>query len=131
MAKNTQLFNLYNMLKAVKLLGVKESSVPVYFCYLKKQFKAELETVRNGRFIVAYKLMNADKITVPQYRKAARKATSKVTKVVAKKTAKVVPTKATKKPLVKKNDTDLDTDLIINEITDREFHDIKSTLGLD
>jgi hypothetical protein len=138
MAKNTQAFILFNMLKAAGSKGVtrdqvatalqvKETSVPVYFFGMKKLYNADIETVKNGRQVVAYKLLNPDQVTnVPQTRGAGK------IKVVAKKPL----VKAAK--VVKTNVVDdsgeiptLDSDLRIAEITDREFGDIKSSLGLD
>lgn len=118
MSKNTQLFNLYDALKnagskgvskefASKLLGVKENSIPVYFFSLKKYFNAELETVKNGRKVVAYKLVNADNINVPQYRKNKKGKTVKAT--VAK---------------INKQET------VSEIIGDNEIQEIKEALGL-
>jgi hypothetical protein len=137
MAKNTQAFILFNMLKAAGSKGVtrdqvatalqvKETSVPVYFFGMKKLYNADIETVKNGRQVVAYKLLNPDQVTnVPQTRGAGKvKAVAKKPLVKA---AKVVKTNV--------DDTGeiptLDSDLRIAEITDREFGDIKSSLGLD
>ena len=69
MSKNTQAYILFNMLKAAgdkgvnkeqvaKALNVKESSVPVYFFGMKKLYKADIEVIKNGRQVVAYKLNN-------------------------------------------------------------------------
>jgi hypothetical protein len=144
MAKNTQAFILFNMLKAAgdkgvsrtqvaKALNVKETSVPVYFFGMKKLYKAEIETVKQGRQVVAYKLLNPDEVTgVPQTRGSGKKS---VTKPIAKK-SKVV-TKPVKKAAKKTGETKVvekavapDADLQVTEITDSEFADIKSSLGL-
>ena len=143
MAKNTQSFVLFNMLKAAgskgvtktevaKALGVKESSVAIYFFGLKKFFKAEIETVKKGRQIVSYKLANADDIEVPSHRKGA----NSVVKSTSKKASKVVRTKHVKATKTATVDVDTgevavpDSDLHVTKITDREFSDIKSSLGL-
>lgn len=47
-------------------LGVDMNSVPVYIHELKRLFKADIEAIREGRKVVAYKLTN--KIKVPQFR---------------------------------------------------------------
>jgi hypothetical protein len=138
MAKNTQAFILFNMLKAAGSKGVtrdqvatalqvKETSVPVYFFGMKKLYNADIETVKNGRQVVAYKLLNPDQVTnVPQTRGAGK--IKVVTKKPLVKAAKVVKTNVV-------DDSGeiptLDSDLRIAEITDREFGDIKSSLGLD
>lgn len=125
MAKNTQAFVLFNMLKAAgpngvsktevaNVLSIKESSVPVYFFGLKKQFNAEIETVKKGREIIAYKLVNADTIAVPQHRSKNKK------KLFNKKVAKTTDAET---PI-------LDTDLMNAEIGENEFNDIKAQLGL-
>jgi hypothetical protein len=131
MAKSSQMFVLYNLMKAAgnkgvgkkevaKALNVKESSVPVYFFAMKKYFKAEYDIVKQGRQIVAYKLINSDKISVPQFRKGKVKVVKAsnpvVTKVVKNKKVDEVP--------------NIEDDSGITQITDREFSDIKSTLGL-
>ena len=50
----------------VKTLGVDQYSVPVYIHELKRLYKAEIKSVRNGRKVIGYQLTN--KIKVPQYR---------------------------------------------------------------
>ena len=143
MAKNTQAFILFNMLKAAgnkgvtkgevaKALNVKETSVPVYFFGMKNLYKAEIETVKSGRQVVAYKLLNADQVTgVPQTRGSGK--VKAVTKAAPKKVSKTVAVKTPKPSKVKavKNDIPvLDKEMEISEISDNEFADIKSSLGL-
>lgn len=141
MAKNTQLFTLFNLLKAagdkgvtkaqaVKALGVKENSVPVYFHSLKKQFNAEIETKKNGREVVAYKLINADKVEVPQFRKGAVVTKSVKTKTVTKKAKSGKIVKSTKTSNDNGEIPILDRELEITEITDRELDDIRQQLGM-
>jgi hypothetical protein len=144
MSKNTQMFTLFNILKGAgdkgvtkekiaEVMGVKEVSVPVYLFELKKNFKAQLETVKNGRTILLYKLINADKIVVPQHRKGAI-LTKKVTQPLAKgNVPKAVKASGTPKKSIKEDSFDvatLDPDIKVTEISDREFADIKSSLGL-
>ena len=139
MSKSTQGYTLFNMLKAAgdkgvtkaevaEKLGVKEGSVPIYFFGLRKFFKVEVESIKNGRAIVAYKLVNPDVVEVPQFRKDSKnynkkktstssvKAINKITKSVVSDDGEV-PT--------------LDKDLDLSGISDREFNDIKAHLGLD
>ena len=75
MSKLTQNFRLYTLLQSGEAitketirdtLGVEMNSVPVYIFELKKHFKADIEAVRDGRKVIAYKLVN--KIKVPQFR---------------------------------------------------------------
>ena len=138
MAKNTQLFNLFNMMKAAgskgvtkqqvsKQLGISEGSVPVYVFGLKKYFKADYEAIKQGRQVLAYKLVNSDGIVVPQFRKGSKALTkplAKNTKVVKLKSSKAAPVSSTGEVPTP------DKDLSVAEITDREFNDIKSSLGL-
>ena len=145
MSKNVQAFTLFNTLKAAgkkgvskveiaKVLGVKESSVPVYIFNMKKAYKAKFEVIKKGRQIIAYKLANVEDLEIPQLRKNA-KGVAPVTKAVSKK-ASVKKTKAVKPSKVKiAKVVDgevpvLDADMEITEITDGEFNDIKSSLGL-
>jgi len=146
MAKNMQLYTLFNILKSAgskgvtkaqvsKQLNVAENSVPVYMFSMKKYFKAEFTTIKNGRAIVAYVLDNADKITVPQFRKGSTGSKKSVTKAIAKKNKSVSkPVKAAKTKSVNiPSDGSVaipDKDLHVAEISDREFDDIRSSLGL-
>ena len=127
MAKQTQNFRLFNLLKSAstvskeqiaKELGVKINSVPVYIHELKKLHKAEIETVRKGREVIAYKLVTKN-LKVPEHRKNAAG-------VAPKKVAKVVST-ATEDGSVPIPDADLD----VAQIGEREFADIRSALGVD
>lgn len=164
MSNSTQAHNLYNLLVAAGSngvsrsdiathLGVSEGSVPVYIFGLKKFFSAEIENVKNGRKVVAYKLINASDIEVPSHRlfrrndngavvlsnpnagvtKPVKAIKTKMTKVAKKKAAKVVnvPKPKNKKIVVDDGDVAiLDKDLEISEFTDAELNDIRSTLGL-
>ena len=145
MSKNVQAFTLFNTLKAAgkkgvskieiaKVLGVKESSVPVYIFNMKKAYKAKFEVIKKGRQIIAYKLANVEDLEIPQLRKNA-KGVAPVTKAVSKKasvkkTKVVKPSKAKTAKVVDGEVPVLDADMEITEITDGEFNDIKSSLGL-
>jgi hypothetical protein len=131
MSKNTQGYILYNMMKAAgdkgvtktqiaQKLGVKESSIGIYLFGLRKFFNAEFDTVKQGRKVISYKLVNADKIQVRATRKGSKTATVKTSAPMVKpvKSAKVDKAVAP------------DADLHVAEISDREFSDIKSSLGL-
>lgn len=133
MAKNLQLYTLYQTMEAAgskgvtkqqvsKLLNISEKSVPVYMFGLKKYFKSDYEAIKNGRQVVAYKLVKTGKENIWQHRKG--------TKVTTKKVIAAKPAKMTK---VKSNSFDvptLDQDIDASHISDREFSDIKSSLGL-
>jgi len=144
MSKNVQAFTLFNTLKAAgkkgvskveiaKVLGVKESSVPVYIFNMKKAYKAKFEVVKKGRQIVAYKLANVDDIKIPQLRKNAKGVVKSVTKAVKKKASKTVKGVKSAKVVAPVSTGEvpvLDADMEITEITDSEFNDIRSSLGL-
>lgn len=125
--KSTQYFKLQKLLASApeisketvaKELGVKIHSVPVYIHALKHKFKAEIKNIKNGRQVIAYKLINKDAVKVPQYRS---NAAGTIVKTAKPKTVKVesgviaVP----------------DKDLEITKIDAREMSDIHSSLGID
>lgn len=125
--KSTQYFRLHKLLESAntcsketvaKELGVDIKSVPVYIHALKHKFKAEIETVKKGRQVIAYKLMNKDKLKVPKFRS---NATSGLVK-----TADVVEIKGEdgSVPI-------LDEDLEIAQHNEREIEDVHTMLGID
>ena len=129
MSNATQSFRLFQLLKAgetvskdviAKELGIVLMSVPVYIHELKKQHKAEVISVRNGRKVVGYKLVSKD-VAVPQYRKNS---------ILFDKPAKVVKTKTA--PVINDDGSVavLDADAEITQIGEREFHDIADSLGV-
>jgi len=72
----------YNLLKAMesgepvtkeelaKVLGVEEQSVAVYIFELRNRYRAKIESVREGRKVTAYKLLNVQSVRsrVSKYR---------------------------------------------------------------
>ena len=133
MAKSTQNFRLFQLMKSggivskeviAETLGVALVSVPVYIHELKKQFKAEIVSVRNGRKVTGYKLVDKE-IAVPEFRKN---------------NAEVHPVKTKKvKNTVVKGDSELandgsvpvlDKDAEITQVGEREFADIRESLGV-
>jgi predicted ArsR family transcriptional regulator len=126
-AKNTQNFVLFQLLKAggtvskdviAETLGVKLMSVPVYIHELKNQFKVKIVSVRNGRKVIGYKLVETD-AKVPQFRKNS----IEVPKAVIKSSAVEVADDGSI-PV-------LDKDAEITQISDREFADVRDSLGLN
>lgn len=136
MSNATQAHSLYNLFTAsssksvsrdeiAKHLGVSEGSVPVYIFALRKFFKADIENVKDGRKVVAYRLVNADTIKVPSHRVYRRNENGEV--VLEKpNTANVQKTATFKNSEVEILDKDLD----IANLGDTEFADIKASLGL-
>lgn len=135
MAKNVQCFTLIEAFRAAgdeglsvsqiaEILGVKENSAAVYVCDLKKLYKVEIGTHKEGRRVKAYYLIN-DKYDIP---KTGRRNGP----VIRKSAAAMI-----KKPEKASAQSDdgpsaiLDRDLDIAEISEREFGDIRSSLGLD
>jgi hypothetical protein len=132
MAKNVQCFTLIEALRAAgnkglsapeiaNILGVKENSAAVYVCDLKKLYKAEIGTHKEGRKVLAYYLVN-DKYEVP---KDGRRSGP-----VIRKSAVVRKPEPKAKVAESSESAILDRDLDIAAISDREFGDIRSSLGL-
>lgn len=124
MAKQTQYHKLFMLLKGApsglskedlgKAMGIAPVSVPVYIFELKKQFKCDIESVRQGKTVVAYKIVNGDKAKVPEFRRGSSQP-------VAKKPAKTAPVGEA---------TALDAEGDITQVGDREMADIRSSLGI-
>jgi biotin operon repressor len=130
MSTSTQNYRLYQLLKSAAgavskteiavHLGVREVSVPVYIHELKRLFKADIDSVRNGRAVSGYKLVSKE-LNIPQNRK------NSASPVVKK--AKTVKTVASK---IEDGSIPVpDKDLEVTQISDREFADIRSSLGVD
>jgi biotin operon repressor len=154
MSKTTKYFDLFSALKAggdkgvtpdalAKSLNFTTGALAVYIHALRHKFGAVIESVRNGRTVVSYRLVNVAEMEAaispnrkPRTTKAKKAAPAKAkatkatkTKVKAKKVAKTAPVKKTKV----RDDGPvevLDEDLDIAEITDRELDDIRSQLGI-
>lgn len=128
MAKQTHYFRLFQLLRGApnglskEVLAEKMSiapvSVPVYIFELKKQFKVEIESVRKGKAVIAYKLLNADKAKVPEFRRGAAQRTAKK----AVKPATSETTLATK--------TDTSDEASITVVGEREMSDVAASLGI-
>lgn len=156
MSKTTKYFDLFSALKAggdkgvtpealAKSLSFTTGALAVYIHALRHKFGAQIESVRNGRTVVSYRLVNVAEMEAaitpnrkPRTTKAkaaAPKAKAKATKVArvtktvkTKKTVKAAPVKAKKR---KDGPVEvLDADLDIAEITDRELNDIRDQLGI-
>jgi len=108
-----------NMLKT---LDVKQGSIMCLISALRNDFGAEIETVRDGRKVLSYQLMNADKVKIPTKVKAVK--APKAAKVAVVKPKTTVPRKAAK------SDADVPT-LDVQEIdSDAELASLKAELGL-
>ena len=129
MSKVTQNYKLIELLKAAadpvskqdvaKLLGVAETSVPVYIHDLKKNLKADIGTVKKGRVVTHYVLNNKN-LKVNPHRKnavgvAPKAKVKKPTEAVSVDTGEVAV---------------LDKELDIAVVSDREMSDIRDSLGV-
>jgi hypothetical protein len=138
MKKVEILFNLMQSGKPVpvesmmKTLNVKQGSIMCLISALRNDLGAEIETVRDGRKVLTYQLMNADKVKIPA--KIVR--VGKVAKPKAAKTAKAakVSVVKTKTKVNKPSKTVVDDEvptLEIQEIdSDAELASLKAELGL-
>lgn len=126
------IFNVFEMLKSgksvnfdnmVSTLGVKPVTAMVCICALRKDFGADIETERDGRKVVSYKLTNADKVAPSMVLK------TKATKTKAPKVPRVKVTKSVSR--VKSGDVPtIDSDFDVEEISDSELADLKHQLGI-
>ncbi len=111
-----------NMLKT---LDVKQGSIMCLISALRNDFGAEIETVRDGRKVLTYQLLNADKVKIPtKVAKVAKAAKPKATKVAVSRTKATVSRKSAVA------DSDVPT-LDVEEIdSDAELASLKAELGL-
>ena len=125
MAKPSTSYVLYDAMKKAgdsgltreqiaELLNVQVNSVGVYLFGLRKFYNAKFDTIKSGRKILCYKLVDAEKMNVPTNRRMKKP-------LVTAKAVKVIENNSVVAP---------DKDLEISEFTDREFNDIKASLGL-
>lgn len=114
--------------KFVSRLGCKPVSAMVLICALRRDFKADIETIRDGRKVEAYQLHNAAELAPKMVGKTK---TSKAKAPTVVKSTKVSRVAVSKSAAVEDGSVPtLDRDLEIAEIDDRELADLKSQLGL-
>ena len=121
----------------VAKLGCKPITAMVYISELRVAYNADIETIRDGRKVVSYKLLNPTELMafvdkLLKNKPVKTKAVKSVAKKVAKPVAKVAATKAKVATKPKDDEFDvptLDADMEITEITDREFADLREQLG--
>lgn len=145
MAKSTKYFDLFSALRAggdkgvspealQKATGFTSGALAVYIHALRTKFGAQIESVRNGRTVTAYRLTNADSVTITAARKK-RTVTAKAKPAKAKAKAKVAVArvvKTAKAPVAREDGSIpvLDADLDIAEIGSSELDDIRHSLGI-
>jgi hypothetical protein len=144
MSKSTKYFELFSALRAggdkgvspdalMKATGFNSGALAVYIHALRNQFGAVIESVRNGRNVVAYRLTNADEVKITAARKP-RTVTAKATKAPKAKATKTPAVRVAR--VVKTTKVDdgsipvLDADLDIAEIGANELDDIRHSLGI-
>jgi len=132
-----KMIEVYEMLKdgkpfkfetLVSRLGCKPVSAMVLICALKRDFNADIETIRDGRKVDCYQLHNAADIASKMVGKAKATKTkaSKVAKVAVLKTKAVVS-----KPKAAIVDDGSVATLDVQEIdNDAELESLKAELGL-
>lgn len=141
----TKYFDLFSALRAggdkgvspaalQQATGFNQGALAVYIHALRHQFGAEIDSVRNGRTVTAYRLTNADKlVSVILPTRKARTVKAKAVTVPTQsrkgstlRTAKVV--KTVKAPAAE-GIVDV-SDLEISEYTDNDLADIRQSLGI-
>ena len=132
--------------KMVSKLACSPTTAMVLICALRRDFDAKIESVRDGRKVIAYRLDNASALASKMVAKAkapktsqktASKKVSKTVSAVSKKSSAVLKT-ASKTAKVKQSSPredefdvpTLDADLSVTEISDSEMADLRHQLGL-
>lgn len=149
MAKTTKYYELFSALKAggdkgvspealAEALGFKIGALAVYIHALRHKFGANIESIRNGRTVTLYRLVNIEEMEKvisptrkPRTTKAQATAKVKPKKAKAKRTATVTRKTRTPKKVRRDGPVEvLDEDLDICDVTDRELADIADSLGI-
>jgi biotin operon repressor len=158
MSKTTQIDSLFFLLKAAgkagiskeniaKELGVGLSSVPVYIFNLRKQHGVELGHVKQGKQILRY-FIESYRTTPKNYVPAENEEVHRTfrNKFAKAKIEKAKTVRAEQDLNEKENEEELeskfvigkngafptfDPDMEITKINDRDFRDIRSSVGLD
>jgi len=131
-----KMIEVYEMLKdgkpfkfdtLVSRLGCKPVSAMVLICALKRDFKADIETIRDGRKVDCYQLHNAADIASKMVGKTKASKTAKSTKVARVVTATSKTVVARKSKVVDVGETPT---LEVEEIGDADLAALKEELGL-
>ena len=111
----------------VTRLGCKPVTAMVLICAL-RSFKAEIDTIRDGRKVESYQLTNAADIATTMASTKTKTKAVKTAKVKTSKMSSVVSRKAAK------NDEfgvpTIDPDLDVTEVSEAELADLRNQLGL-
>jgi hypothetical protein len=112
----------------VKRLGCKAGTAMVLICALRRSFGADIETERDGRKVISYRLTNASDIASRMVLTKSTKA--KAPKVASVKVAKTKSTVSRKSSLEDGEVPTVESDYDISEVSDAELADLKLQLGL-
>jgi antitoxin (DNA-binding transcriptional repressor) of toxin-antitoxin stability system len=143
MSKSTKYFELFTALKSSgdngvspatlqKATGFNQGALAVYIHALRHKFGAKIDSIRDGRTVIGYRLTNADELAAkilptrkPRTVKAkVAKAPTQPRKGQTLRTVKAVKT-------TKSNEGIVDvSDLEISEYTDTDLADIRQSLGI-
>lgn len=132
--------------KMVSKLACSPTTAMVLICALRRDFDAQIESVRDGRKVIAYRLDNAAALATKMVAKVKAPKTAKVkaqksalSKALSKPASKVAVAKVQKSVKSKKASSPredefdvptLDADLSVSEVTDSELADLRHQLGL-
>lgn len=151
MSKSTKYFELFSALKAggdkgveptalAKTLNFSMGSLAVYIHALRHNFGAVIESVRNGRTVTAYRLVNiaeCEKTISPNRKPRTSKTPSKKAKAKANLAARIqkisktkAPKVAPRKRVVEDGPVEVIEDMSITEVDFEDLDDIKAQLGI-
>ena len=125
--------------KMVSKLACSPTTAMVLICALRRDFDAKIESVRDGRKVIAYRLDNASALASKMVAKSKAPKVKAAKPIVAKTASKVAvakvakPTKSKKAASPREDEFDvptLDADLSVTEISDSEMADLRHQLGL-
>lgn len=116
-----------NFESMVQRLGVKPVTAMVFICALRSDFNADIDTERDGRKVISYRLKNADAVAPRMVlkTKATKTKAPKAPKVSVTKTSTSVSRKATKAT----NAASVE-EYQVEEVSDAELADLKQQLGI-
>lgn len=142
MSKSTKYFELFTALKSSgdngvspdtlqKATGFNQGALAVYIHALRHKFGAKIDSIRDGRTVVGYRLTNADELAakiLPTRKPRTVKAKVAKPKAAQRKGIVGSVTKTTK-TASKEGIVDV-SDLEISEYTDTDLADIRQSLGI-
>jgi antitoxin (DNA-binding transcriptional repressor) of toxin-antitoxin stability system len=145
MSKSTKYFELFTALKSSgengvspatlqKATGFNQGALAVYIHALRHKFGAKIDSIRDGRTVIGYRLTNADELAakiLPTRKPRTTKA--KVAKAPTQPRKGIMRTATVKTKTAKASTQEgiVDvSDLEISEYTDNDLADIRQSLGI-